>query len=415
MATKRLRFDFATEETFVTEFNDNISKGGVFVETTDDFEIRERVTVELRLLYCRKQITLGGEVVHVIPPEMVKAGAKPGVALHLDAAASDLRQKFESVLGPIAENAPPKPAKCEEGDDRRSSKRAAARVTAKVSADDMSDFVVHTRDISETGVAVSAGSKDLEVGKKVELEINEPVSGKALPIRGEVVREMVGDDGEVAAVGIQFDANEPPTDGEVADFIDKVAKGGHSRSLGAVSGEITRRGIRETLDLLGGAAPQGTLILRRGQREGFVAMLQGYLLAAVNGKRTGIPALAELLSWRSGDYRFETHVSDGVGGHAPVPLREAISQATELLERATARQRQGEKRAFHIHSEAVVQLEPGAQVQSFSGLGKTERALLDLATVGMTVAKMQSVIPEDDAAIRSALENLLEQGYVTLD
>ncbi|MDP6980418.1 MAG: hypothetical protein QF570_17765 [Myxococcota bacterium] len=40
---------------------------------------------------------------------------------------------------------------------------------------------------------------------------------------------------------------------------------------------------------------------------------------------------------------------------------------------------------------------------------------MDLATVGMTVARMQSVIPEDDAAIHHALENLIEQGYLAID
>ncbi len=410
MGSKRLRLDFATEDAFVTEFNENISKGGVFVETTEAFEIRQHVTVDLRLLYCRKQVKLAGEIVHIIPPEMVQAGAKPGVALHLDEEASALREKFKAVLGSIEGWAAPS-----ESTERRSSKRAAARVTAKVKSEDMSDFVVHTRDISETGVAVSAGSRDLEVGKRVQLQINEPVTGKALPIRGKVVRQMVSDDGEVAAHAIEFDMNEPPTDGEVSEFVDTVTKGEHSRSLGSVSGEITRRAVRKALELLGSTAPQGTLILQKGQKEGFVALLQGYFLAAVNGKRTGIPALAELLSWRSGQYRFETHVSDGVGGHAPVPLPEALAQATQLLERAAARQRSNGRRVIQIEPESVVRIEPGAHTQSLSDLGKTEQAVMDLATVGMTVAKMQSVIPEDDAAIRGALDNLIEQGFLGID
>lgn len=412
MASKRLRFDFASEDAFVSEFNDNISKGGVFVETADPFEIREQVVVELRLLWCRKGIELAGEVVHIIPAEMAGAGAKPGVALHLDASTSALREKFEPVLGAIEAALPTAET---EPAERRSSKRAAARVTAKVSAADMSDFVVHTRDISETGMAVSAGKRDLEVGKRVEVQINDPVSGKALPMRGEVVREVKGEDGEVAAVGIHFDPAEPPSDQEVSDFVEGVAKVEHSRSLGSVAGKIPRRGMRKTLEVLGETAPQGTLILRQGPKEGFIAILQGYLLTAVNGKRTGIPALAELLSWRSGEYRFETNVSDGVGGHAPVPLDSAIDQAGALLERATVRKRETRRRVIDVRPDSLVRIEPGAQVQEMSDLGKVERAVMDLATVGMTVAKMQSVIPEAPESVRAAIEGLIEQGFIALD
>ncbi|MCP4037927.1 MAG: DUF4388 domain-containing protein [bacterium] len=413
MTSKLLKIDFETQDAFESEFHQNISKGGVFIETDEALEMRECVEVELRLIYCKKQIRLAGEVVHVIPPEMAPAGASPGVALHLETAASDLRKKFEGVLGQDAEPVLSSPVVSE----RRSSMRSTARVTARVKKADTSDFVVHTRDISETGVSLSAGANDLEVGAKVELEITDPLTGRELPVRGEVVREMVSEDGEVGAVGIQFEDGAPPTDCQLSEFVDDVTKADHSRSLGSVSGEITKQGIVETLEMFGTTAPQGTLILRKGPKEGSVALLQGYMLAAANGKREGIPALAELLSWRSGTYSFETHVADDLGDGASTPLAEALTQATALLERAQARQRRAAPAAkvISITSSATVHLEPAAQETTHSSLGKTEQAILDLAVVGMAVGKMKDVIPEADEAVDAALHNLLEQDLITLD
>jgi hypothetical protein len=50
-----------------------------------------------------------------------------------------------------------------------------------------------------------------------------------------------------------------------------------------------------------------------------------------------------------------------------------------------------------------------------SDLGKTEAALLDLAAVGMTVAKVVEIIPESEGEIYEALRNLVDQGLLALE
>ena len=74
------RVEFATAEIFQQEHTKNLSNGGVFIETTEPFELRESVTVDLVLDFCAVQATLEGEVVHIVPPEMASAGGKPTAA-----------------------------------------------------------------------------------------------------------------------------------------------------------------------------------------------------------------------------------------------------------------------------------------------------------------------------------------------
>jgi hypothetical protein len=46
-------------------------------------------------------------------------------------------------------------------------------------------------------------------------------------------------------------------------------------------------------------------------------------------------------------------------------------------------------------------------------LGKTEQAVLELATAGFTMRRILDVIPEDDAQIHGAIASLLERGLIT--
>ena len=70
VATKPRTLDvaFQSQGEFEREYEINIANGGIFVETEDAFEIREKVEVSLKLLYIKKGIALKGEVVHVVGP-----------------------------------------------------------------------------------------------------------------------------------------------------------------------------------------------------------------------------------------------------------------------------------------------------------------------------------------------------------
>lgn len=399
-----LGVSFPTEDAFFQEYVENISKGGIFVATEAVYELRQAVRVEIRLPYCGKQVPLEGEVVHVIPKELASTGATPGVAIQLADPVDKLRARFESVAN-VSRAREPVPA----ATGRRVSQRSEARVTAKVKASDDDSFVVHTRDISKSGVLVNAGAAALPLGEKVKLSLRDPISGEELPVEGEVVRHLQAEDGEVAALGIEFDAP-PQTAGHVEEFVDRIAGSEHSRKLGAIEGPISEFGVERTLEMFGCTAPQGMLVLRNGRKEGYVAVSQGYLLAAVHGMRTGIPALAELLSWRSGRFNFETRLASELMNLERIPLLQALEQAKALLERAAQKQR----KTPEIPRGATLSVHAAAQESSFSSLSKLEEALIDLALAGMKVEKVLDVIPEPENTILRAIQHLCDQGLVTL-
>lgn len=105
MADDTLTVRFASPDALRDEFEKNIANRGVFVETEASFEVRQEISVEVVLDYGPEAgtgapaLVLDGEVVHVLPPEMAASGAKPGVAVQLEASASALRERFEPLLG----------------------------------------------------------------------------------------------------------------------------------------------------------------------------------------------------------------------------------------------------------------------------------------------------------------------------
>ena len=96
-----LDVSFATREELEHEYATNIAQGGIFVETEEPLQVREKVSVRVKLRFIRKAITLKGEVVHVVGPELAEAGAAPGVAVHFEARAVELRMVFEPLIAAV--------------------------------------------------------------------------------------------------------------------------------------------------------------------------------------------------------------------------------------------------------------------------------------------------------------------------
>ena len=87
---------------FAEEYHQNISNGGLFVESTARYELRQRLNVELVLAHCGERIELPAEVVSVIPAELVAQGAAAGVALQFVEAAPVVRERLAPFLGETA-------------------------------------------------------------------------------------------------------------------------------------------------------------------------------------------------------------------------------------------------------------------------------------------------------------------------
>ena len=83
-------------------------------------------------------------------------------------------------------------------------------------------------------------------------------------------------------------------------------------------------------------------------------------------------------------------------------------RAARCSTRATACRVRSSRRARDSRSRATELAALGQPI------GKTEQAVLELAAAGFTVRRILDVIPENDAAIRSAISALLDRGIIRL-
>jgi Tfp pilus assembly protein PilZ len=402
--TRTLRIEFSTEESFESEYATNIANGGIFIGTRSEYEVRDAVVVEIALGYSGKRISLDGEVVHRVPPELAETGAIPGVAVQFSKSARELRDAFEKLTGvgsAVDERAI--------GSGRRVAPRTTARVSAKLeSGSQVLDG--RTRNLSSSGVLVNIECEPLALGQPAQVVLTHPTTGERMAIPSRVARHLRGTCGAVTAIGLAF---EPPeaTRAELDRFVSEVKAAEHSRRLGGISGAISELGIENILQMFGKCSPRGTLMLTNGPEEGEVVFEAGLLRRVQAGGQSGHEALAELLAWREGTFEFQARIEGEGFEEAPLPLEAAILAAL----------READERGHARAGDLVV---PGGavlrvvrdEVDAASGdFDKTESAVLDLAGVGMKVDKILAIIPEAESDVRSAIDALLRRGLLILD
>lgn len=465
--SQALVLHFASPEVFRLEYARNIVKGGAFIPSKQRFELRENVQVALEFAYRDESVILDAEVVHVIAPELARAGAVPGVAVQFLMAVSELRRQ----LGPVAEDLardPQAAAAGEKPDDfldygeldldagsdldlggsapptvRRpawqagsGADEARAQAAAETAARAMEDVLAtarprvprarrdvarvrtrlrtadgelegRTRDVSRTGVLVSVDGNDLALGQHVGVSLFDPFSGEELCIPGTVTRHVVVD-GSVAAVAVGFDVI-PDEHGDLARFVEQVTSADHARRLGGVHGDLSEVAVATLVQMLGRSARQGTLTLRRGEEEGVIAFEGEELRYARLGGLAGVKALARLLAWSDGRFEFHAHVDELEAEGPRVPLDAALVEAAQHLDETQRVERDG------IEPAARLVADDGRAAAKQDQLGQTELAVLELARAGFSVRRALEVIPEPDAQILAAIRSLQAHGVVSLE
>ena len=463
---RTLRVEFSTEAGFRSEYLSNISNGGVFIATSESIEVRDPVVVELELGWCGEHVQLEGEVVHRIGEEMAASGAVPGVAVQFDVPARELRERFHELIGKV------------ESDERvyRSGRRAAprtpARIRVRVQMADGAEVVCRTRDISASGLLLSVdGWEPRPIGEELGLVVAHPRSGEQMEVNAAVVRHVSSDAGEVVAMGVEFRTSSARRT-EVANFVNEVRAADHGRRLDGITGPIAELGIENLLQMFGASSPRGVLTVSRGVEEGVIVFDGGELHTARLGRRTGAVALREMLSWREGGFEFQKQVEDGLldGPGEGVSLAGAILNALcEIDEESRADAPPADAGLeldvdadFDFDLEVDLALEedeivsspepepepepepptsqdgaagpatgsaPPARIDPAAklavdraradamraALGEIEQAVLDLALVGMSVARMVEVIPEPEIDVYRALDALQERGILTFE
>lgn len=418
---RRLRAAFERPEAFRAEYERNIAKGGLQLRAPEAPELRELVEVELALCFADESLVLEGEVVHCAPaPE---EGEGFAVAVQLLEAGPELRER----IARHAEAAPAEPTdvdpadvdpaafelELEEGDEagaegpragpeRRSAPRAPAQVPARLEGA-TEQVGGHTRDLSEAGALISADGSALPVGGRVRLSLDDPEGGPPLEVEGIVARH-VESEGTVAAVAVRFEPDAEHAE-RVGAFVEAAKGRARGRLAGGIAGPIEELGIVNLVQMLGKSSPRGTLAVTDGVEEGVVAFEEGRLRYARLGSLRGAKALARLLAWRRGRFRFHASVDPLPDEEGPEPLDGALLEASRQHDEASRVEGEappGSTR-FRLDREALAR----------GGLeGTTEEALCDLAAAGFTLRRMLDVVPEPDAEILAALAALEARGIL---
>ncbi|MBW2269606.1 MAG: PilZ domain-containing protein [Deltaproteobacteria bacterium] len=392
---RTLRVSFADAQAFEAEYAANLRNGGVFVASDEPFEPREQVRVELLLEWCAQSVVLGGEVVHVLTPDMAQMGALPGVAVQFEGAVSAVRGQLEPLrlAAGVADE-----SKRESG--ARRSPRTVARVAAEIDGE-AGQVAGVTRDLSQNGVLVSVSGEGLPVGESIRVALRHPHTAERMEVDGVVVRREESDD-VMSAVAIEFAPPESES-GELSDFVSSVQAAEHTRRLGGIVGDIAELGIQNVMQMFVATGREGTLTLRHGELEGVLGFQQGLLKFCRVGPVAGMKALVRLLGWESGTFEFHSSLDPVQAVGAPLPFEAALLEALTLLDEGA-------------HAEAVafaLDVEPRLVSElSEADLSKTEAAVIDLVRAGFSVRRMIAVIPEPDPEIQRALASLHEQGVI---
>jgi Tfp pilus assembly protein PilZ len=417
---------FDSEEAFLEEYRTNVANGGIFVATDETYEIREPVYVRIRLRFISEQIDLEGEVVHVVPAEMAAAGGTPGVAIHFNVGGPELRQRFArwASVDPTSDE-----RRRQAG--RRRATRTAARVSAELADEDRVRLRGRTRNLSASGVLIACEGEPVPLETRVGLTLTHPISGERRSVAGRVVRHVIGPNGTVTGVAVEFEVRPAERD-EFARFIADVKSGDHSQRLGGIRGDIAEVGVEGVVQMLARSAPRGTLTLTRGSEEGIIALYDGRVCSVRLGSHSGTKALSELLGWQSGEFEFHSRVdaeAERAAGEEAMPIEAALLEAARWSDEA-GRERPGaadqaidDELVEEILAEAGSDfdpdpLDPAATLEWRGGpdvvLTELEESLRDLALVGMTVGKAISVIPESAGEVRTVLASLVRRGLVGL-
>ncbi len=400
---RRLVVRFATLAAFQAEYRRNIGNGGIFVETAEEFELREVVGVVLDLVFSDAVVQLEGEVVQCVRPELSRAGGTPGVAVQFLEAAEEVRRR----LGALAA-LPPAPTfagTAERPQDTRRAERAPARIAARVAAKDGTRRA-RTANLSASGALVSLKGTPLPQGTSVKVALVHPTTGEELTLRGTVVRHEPEPAGTTAH-GIRFDDTYPGDD-SLRSFVDSVRRADHARRLAAITGPVETVGLPNLLQMFSSSTERGMLMVARGAEEGLIAFERGSLCLARLGRVRGTKALARMFAWPQATFEFHTRpedLPDDARADEPVPMYGAVMEAVAQMDEL------GRIDRTRLADAARLAVDGARVAPDDDALDKAEAAILDLlGAEGATVGAILDALPQPDFEILRALLALLDAG-----
>jgi type IV pilus assembly protein PilZ len=210
-----LKVRFKNAESFITEYTQNISKGGVFIRTTSPCNPQDRVELALVLPEDDSEIQAAGKVVHVVTADQATEQTPAGMGIQI----LDLKKEDqEKIVGFIN-------SKLDQGPDTES-RREHVRVETRIRLRFKNKETLleqYIDNISQGGIFI-ATSAPKPVGDQIALILIHPETGEELLLHGEVVRVVDGKD-RAPGMGIQFHSMNGFLRKQLDEFIQEVTSG----------------------------------------------------------------------------------------------------------------------------------------------------------------------------------------------
>lgn len=394
---------FESREDLDREYFANLSNGGLFIPGRFDLLYGEPVIVLLDLPFVGGAIELEGCVVQNVPAEFEENGGRSGVALEIQNSPDEIRMALEEELG---ERIGPDGDAATGG---RVAPRTVAEVRARVCVAGVAELTGRTRNLSLAGVLVGIDGDAPSVGADVSVSIMHPTSGEERSIPGVIVRHELDPQGRPSAVGIQFMVVESDAKETIA-YLNRVKASEHARRLGGISGSISTLGVSDLVSSFGMCVPSGRFTLMRSGEIGTIQIHEGVMGSVQIGASFGIKALVRMLAWEHGNFEFHAitePATDSTGWS--MPIEAGLLEASRFLDES--------RRESHV----TLPMEAGLRVEhqvidvESPELSKIEQSVLDLAGLGMSVARLIDTIQEPDGLIEGCILDLVERGAIQFE
>jgi len=212
----RIKIRFKDADAFISEYTHNISKGGLFVRTTQTCPLESMVEVILVLPDVDTEVSGIGRVMHVVKPDLATESHPVGMGLELVEMKPKDRETIEDFIDKRMADLG--------SAERRRSKRHIA--TLRVRFGDMNALrEEYTHNISHGGIFIKTG-KPKKLHEKIKIILVHPETNEKLSLNGEVVRtvdEEAGKrTGEPSGMGILFHDVNDETRAKIDAFIESV-------------------------------------------------------------------------------------------------------------------------------------------------------------------------------------------------
>lgn len=208
------RVKFKDAEAFLEEYGKNISKGGIFIKTSNLKEIGSLVRTIIELPETGEEIETDGRVVYLIDERIAREkNLTPGMGIQFLETGEEFKEKIERCLNKLASS---------RISDRRKSPRAVLKIHISIEAPRGEERIEehYLLDFSSKGIFVKT-PKIFPEGTDVTLLIEIPSASYTKKFEGKV-RWGGEKNGRERGIGIEFHLGEKEIKSFLTEIIEKI-------------------------------------------------------------------------------------------------------------------------------------------------------------------------------------------------